>query len=185
MTSTSDEAVTREARFESLFLSNRAGIFGYFLRRAHSNPDAADLLAETFLIAWRKLDEVPAQDAGRLWLFGVARRLLANYHRHERVENSMAAKLRVQMAGQAEQHFGREVALFDEVIASSVDSLRTEDREIIELSAWENLTPTEIANVMGMKPGTVRVRLHRIRRIIASHLISAGYPAATDADCTG
>jgi RNA polymerase sigma-70 factor (ECF subfamily) len=183
--STSDEAITREARFESLFLSNRSGILGYFLRRMHSKPDAADLLAETFLIAWRKLDEIPAQDAGRLWLFGVARRLLANYHRHERVETTMAAKLRVQIAGQVEQHFGRDEAPFDDVIASSLDSLRTEDREIIELSAWEHLTPSEIANVLRMKPGTVRVRLHRIRRIIAAHLISAGYPAAFDADCTG
>jgi RNA polymerase sigma factor (sigma-70 family) len=176
---------TREDRFESLFRSNRTGILTYFLRRVAAKPDAADLLAETFVIAWRKIEKIPADDAGRLWLYGVARRLLANYFRHERVETALAGDLRERIGLQVEHRIGLESVPFEDVIAGSLDTLSAADREIIELSAWEQLTPTEIAGVVGIKAGTARVRLHRIRRTLACHLISAGYPATTDADCAG
>jgi DNA-directed RNA polymerase specialized sigma24 family protein len=65
-------------------------------------------------------------------------------------------------------------ALFAEVIEASVSSLNAGDREIIELRAWEHLTPAEIAEVIGMKPGAIRVRLHRIRSAIGAQLIAAG-----------
>jgi RNA polymerase sigma-70 factor (ECF subfamily) len=180
----SSERPTREERFESLFQNNRSGILAYFLRRVGLNSDAADLLADTFLVAWRRLDEIPGDDAGRMWLFGVARRVLANYHRHELAEHALAGKLRQQIALETAQRVNPDSGPFDDVIATSLEVLSKDDREIIELSAWERLTPTEIASVLEMKPGTVRTRLHRIRRILAPRLISAGYPATVGAECT-
>jgi RNA polymerase sigma-70 factor (ECF subfamily) len=164
-----------EERFELLFRTHRNRILTYLLRRTESKQDAADLLAETFLIAWRKLEDIPAGDGERLWLYGVARRVLANYRRHERVENTLAGELRAQMATHAEQHFGLEASPLDDIITDSLNTLSLADRELIELSAWEHLTPAEIARVVGMKSGTVRVRLHRIRRALAGHLLAAGH----------
>jgi RNA polymerase sigma factor (sigma-70 family) len=182
---TAQNPLTLEERFELLFRTNRSGVLAYFIRRAASKSDAADLLAETFLIAWRKLEEVPLGDSGRLWLYGVARRVLANYHRHERVEGALAVELRAQITVRAELRTDMGTIPFEDAIAGSLDTLSAPDRELIQLSAWEQLTPAEIASVVGMKPGTVRVRLHRARRILASYLIGAGYPATIRADRTG
>jgi DNA-directed RNA polymerase specialized sigma24 family protein len=74
---------------------------------------------------------------------------------------------------------------FGGVIAASLDRLKASDREIIEFSAWEQLTPTEIGNVIGMKAGAVRVRLHRIRTALRTDLISAGYPRSDPLDRVG
>ncbi|MFI0352965.1 RNA polymerase sigma factor [Actinomadura sp. 9N407] len=83
----------RRARFEDIYASNRARILGYALRRTADPQDAADVLAETFLTAWRRLDDVPPDGQARLWLYGVARRVLANHHRGERRRTTLAADL--------------------------------------------------------------------------------------------
>src|SRR6478672_7119633 len=72
---------TREARFEELFARTRSALMGYAVRRVGDPADAADVVAETYLVAWRRLDEVPPGEETRLWLFGVARRVLANHQR--------------------------------------------------------------------------------------------------------
>src|ERR1700743_555243 len=77
-------AAARQSLFEAVYTANHAPILGYALRRTTRPEDAADVLAETFLTAWRRLDEVPDGDGARLWLYGVARRVLANYYRGER-----------------------------------------------------------------------------------------------------
>jgi RNA polymerase sigma-70 factor (ECF subfamily) len=85
---------TREARFEELFARTRSALMGYAVRRVGDPADDADVVAETYLVAWRRLDEVPPGEETRLWLFGVARRVLANHQRGER--RRLAAGLRVE-----------------------------------------------------------------------------------------
>ena len=70
-----------ELRFRELFDSHFRELLGYALRRVGSPEDAADVVAETMLVAWRRIDEVPADGTARLWLYGVARRVLANHRR--------------------------------------------------------------------------------------------------------
>jgi DNA-directed RNA polymerase specialized sigma24 family protein len=67
---------TAADRFEELYRTTRQDILAYLTRRAGDREQAADLLSETYLIAWRKLPQVPVGHEGRLWLFGVARNLL-------------------------------------------------------------------------------------------------------------
>src|SRR5580704_6064903 len=74
----------RRRRFETIYAANCGPILGYVLRRTRNGDDAADVVAETFLTAWRRLDDVPPGDQARLWLYGVARRVLANHQRGER-----------------------------------------------------------------------------------------------------
>src|ERR1700722_134475 len=92
MKSTGDDPSRRE-RFERLYSETRVSILGYLMRRVSDPADAADLLAETYLVAWRKLDDVANEEA-RLWLYGVARRITSHHHRHERVEQGLAKALR-------------------------------------------------------------------------------------------
>src|ERR1700734_3592339 len=88
----------RRHRFEELYAANHVPVLGYVLRRTDSPDDAADVIAETFLTAWRRLDDIPAGDQARLWLYGVARRVLANHHRGERRRSALAERLRADLA---------------------------------------------------------------------------------------
>jgi len=160
-------------------------ILGYLMRRVDDPTDAADLLAETYLVAWRKLDDVAKDGEARLWLYGVARRIASHHHRHERVEQGLAEALRANLSRESVlMRTDRDIP-FGDAISASLDRLKPGDREIIELSAWEQLTPAEIATVIGMKSGAVRVRLHRIRTTMRTELIKAGYPRADPLDRAG
>ena len=157
----------REARFEAVYAANRAPILGYALRRTVSPDDAADVLAETFLTAWRRLDELPGGDGARLWLYGVARRVLANYYRGERRRSALADRLRAELsAGYLPPETTGESAR----IAAALRALPEPDRELLTLAAWEGLDYGQIAVVLGCSRNAVRIRLHRARGRLATEL---------------
>jgi RNA polymerase sigma factor (sigma-70 family) len=156
-------------RFERIYDANYAAIAQYALRRTESSDDAVDVVSETFLTAWRRLHDVPAGDEARLWLYGVARRVLANLHRGTARREQLAARLRTSFAGPlADRPHER-----DEV-RTAFAGLSAGDRELLSLTGWEGLSPAEIATVLGCSRGTVRVRLHRARRRLARGLAMAG-----------
>ena len=157
----------RQARFESLYAANRAPILGYALRRTAGPDDAADILAETFLTAWRRLDELPQGDDGRLWLYGVARRVLANHHRGLRRRSALAGRLRAELTcSYVPSEFDGETAR----IAQALRRLPERQREVLALNAWEGLDYGEIATVLGCSRNAVRIRLHRARASLAAEL---------------
>lgn len=161
-------------RFERLYAEHRRDLLGYFLRRADPT-DAADLLAETFLVAWRRLDAVPDGEAARLWLFGVARNTLRNHRRSTRSALDLAAALQDALA--RAPHAGADSALALSVRAA-LDGLNPPDREVMMLAVYEELTPAEISQVTGRTAASVRTRLHRARRRVAAQLDGTD-PAAT------
>lgn len=154
----------RRRRFEEVYAANCAPILGYLLRRTGNPDDAADVLAETFLIAWRRLDAVPPGDEARLWLYAVARRTLANYHRGERRRTAATSRLRAQLevGYRPPEHTG-ELA----EIAAAFRTLPEADRELLALVGWEGLDHGQIAAVLGCSRNAVRIRLHRARRRFA------------------
>jgi RNA polymerase sigma factor (sigma-70 family) len=161
------DAAERQARFEAVYAANRALILGYALRRTANPDDAADILAETFLTAWRKLAEVPADDDARLWLYGVARRVLANYYRGERRRSALADRLRAELATRYQPpEYGSEHAR----IASALARLPEEQRELLALDAWEGLDCGQLAVVLGCSRNAVRIRLHRARARLTAEL---------------
>jgi RNA polymerase sigma-70 factor, ECF subfamily len=157
-------------RFRSLFAETERDVLAYVLRRVDRAEDAADVVAETFLVAWRRLDRVPAGDGGRLWLYGVARRQLANQRRGEqrrlRLADRLRAELPLAIAG-ARGPEDRRVA----AVHAALARLEEEDREILRLSSWEGLAPAEIAAAMGLPGVTVRSRLHRARKRLRAELL--------------
>lgn len=155
----------RHARFTALFDRTYGPLLAYAVRRVTDPADAADVVAETFLVAWRRLVDVPDGDAARPWLFGVARRVLANHYRGDRRRLALADRLREQLA---------EVAPppepVDRTLKRAMERLPHDDRELLRLVAWEELARDEIALVLGVPRATVRVRLHRARRRLLAEL---------------
>jgi RNA polymerase sigma factor (sigma-70 family) len=157
----------RRRRFEEVYAANHGPILGYVLRRTQSPHDAADVIAETFLTAWRRLDDVPSGDEARLWLYGAARRVLANHHRGERRRSVLSDRLGAEIAGAyLMPEYTGELA----EIAAAFRGLSEADRELLALVAWEGLDHGQVAAVLGCSRNAVRIRLHRARRRFADML---------------
>jgi RNA polymerase sigma factor (sigma-70 family) len=178
----------RRRRFEEIYAVNSAPILGYALRRTENGEDAADVVAETFLTAWRRLDDVPPGQDARLWLYGVARRTLANHRRSERRKSELSDRLSRDLA---QVHRDPEYTGRLAVVASAFRGLSDADRELLGLVGWEGLDHAEIAAVLGCSRNAVRIRLHRARARFAaavSHLDSRqrldAYFPATNGDRT-
>jgi RNA polymerase sigma-70 factor (ECF subfamily) len=153
-----------QTQFEALFLDAREPLLAYLTRRAPFE-DAADLLAEVYLVAWRKRGALPPGEERRLWLYGVARRLLAEHHRH-----SLRRADAQEEAGDAhtpdrQDGDNRRSA----AVRRALESLSDVDQELITLTTWEGLSPADAGRVVGITPGTARVRLHRARARLARH----------------
>lgn len=166
---TLSEARRRE-RFERLFRDTRIPILGYLLRRSGSPEDAADALADIYLIAWTRLEVIPEGDQARLWLFGVARNVLkkgvSRDHSHQALVERLAGELRISSAPPS-------VADDEDAdrLRTALSGLREIDREILTLIAWDGLTPAEVAHVLGLSANTIRVRLHRARTRLQQELL--------------
>ena len=151
-----------EARFERLYTEHGRAVLAYAVRRAADADDAPDVVAETFVVAWRRLGDVPGGGAARLWLYGVARRQLANQHRSERRRERLAERLRAELRGGLEDM--RIAAPQDGAVRAALAGLEPDDQEILRLSTWEELSPREIATVLQISQVAARSRLHRARR---------------------
>ena len=159
-----------EERFTALFEATRLPLLAYAVRRVADPADAADVVAETYLVAWRRLDDVPAGADARPWLFGVARRVLANYHRGERRRVALADRLRDSLTTAL---VPAEVTESQSCVVAAMEQLSEDDREILRLVAWEDLARDEIAHVMGLSRAAVRLRLHRARRRLAAAMAAS------------
>lgn len=142
-----------------------------YARRRVGPADVDDIAAETLLVLWRRLDDVPA-DAALPWCYNVARNCVANLHRaamrRERLAQRLAAEppAPVDLGGQASaSELGMDAALA---------SLSAKDREIVLLWAWEGLAPREIAIALGTSANAVSLRLSRAKRRLRSQLARHG-----------
>ncbi|MDT4920205.1 MAG: hypothetical protein QOI15_1107 [Pseudonocardiales bacterium] len=158
-------AETRQDRFEQVVGEIADPIRRYALRR--TDPDTADdVLADTLLVVWRRLDEIPP-DARLPWCYAVAKKSLANLNRGARRQRNLVERI-VRLDPPTDTV--DTPALPDADVARALASLRGEDQELLRLSAWEDLAPAEIATVLGLTPNAVRIRLHRARRRFADAL---------------
>jgi RNA polymerase sigma-70 factor (ECF subfamily) len=150
----------RRHRFDDLFASYGADVVAYCRWRAGSPSDAQDAVADVFLTAWRRLDDVPDDDGARLWLYATARRVLANQRRSERRRAALSERIEVESAARLGSPTDAEGALVHEALAR----LSTADREVLLLAEWEGRSPAEIGFLLGCRAVTARGRLHRARR---------------------
>jgi RNA polymerase sigma factor (sigma-70 family) len=151
-----------QARFSRLYREQGRAILTYALRRVADPEDAPDVVAETFLVAWRRFDDVPIGDDARLWLYGVARLVLGNLRRSERRRTRLGARLAESLRTEIATH-AAPAGEAAEVLRAMAE-LGAEDRELLMLVSWEELTPAEAARVLGLSALATRSRLHRARR---------------------
>jgi RNA polymerase sigma-70 factor (ECF subfamily) len=157
-------------RFEDVYRDTRVRVLGYLLRRTENREDAADLLADVYLIAWRRIRDVPNGEEARLWLFGVARRVLANHHRKKRSETGLASALQTNLRLVEVHSCTPDGDLSTGPVLTALAALDERDRELLLLSAWEELSPSQIAKVVGRPAGLVRVQLHRARKRLGERI---------------
>ncbi|MET0414424.1 MAG: sigma-70 family RNA polymerase sigma factor [Actinoplanes sp.] len=150
-----------EGWFTSLYAAEYAHIVRYGLRRLADSEASAELAQEVFVVAWRRRGEVP--DRSLPWLYGVARRLLANQWRSRRTAPDVVPITDVDLAGVADLSCtDTNVGIAD--VRAALATLGDLDQEILRLIGWEELTVSEAAQVLGCTRTTAAVRLHRARR---------------------
>jgi RNA polymerase sigma-70 factor, ECF subfamily len=153
---------TREERFNRLHERHFEAIRRYAYRRSPALAD--DIVAETFLVAWRRIDDVPCDE--RPWLFGVARHARLNLQRSARRQQAVANRL----SGGLDETLPSRAEQPGEAIGRALSALPERDREILLLHAWEGLGRREIAAALGCSVANVSVRLHRARTRFAAAL---------------
>src|SRR5665213_1723515 len=150
-----------EERFGAIYESTRPLITAYALRRTASREDTADVVADTYEIAWRKLDDIPGSPDDVLWLYVTARRVLSNHHRRHRRRDELATRI---ADGLGTIDRSEEPIDEDSLVAlSCLRSLPEEDRELLMLTAWDGLSGADAGRALGCSPTAARIRLHRAR----------------------
>lgn len=160
-------------RFTEIYEENQAALAAYALRRATTPEDAADVVAETFAVAWRRIGQVPPGRDATLWLFGTARRVLANQRRGERRRARLSLRLRAQPA-QLQQMGAHERVGDLELAGVALQRLSAAQRDLLGLVAWEGLSTAELAAVLGCSHNAAKIRLHRARRALLGEMERIG-----------
>lgn len=160
-----DFSSSDSARFAAIYQREHSDVLRFIARRLNP-PDLAraeDVAHETFLVAWRRLTEIPVNlNEARAWLFTVARNCLLNELR----KGSKRAQLNVRIADTA-----ADAAAFSEpdAIGAKLDltaawnRLDAGDQEVIALNYWDGLSSAEAAKVLGITGPNYRIKLHRAR----------------------
>lgn len=156
-----------DVRFRHLYDGNLDPLRRYCFRRLPADQ-VDDAVAEVFLVAWRRMSDVPDGDEARLWLYGIARNVVRNQRRSNRRQLRLASKVR-RTDTQVAPDPGVEVvrrADYQETL-DCLATLREGDQEVLRLAAWEELKPAEIGDVLGVAPHAVSARLSRARDRLA------------------
>jgi RNA polymerase sigma factor (sigma-70 family) len=150
------EPEDRSARFETLFRAEYPSVVAYLSRRAE--PDVVDdLVDEVFLVAWRRLDRVPEDP--RPWLLAVARNVLGTHIRGARRSRALTLRLATSQVDWTSPP----PAITSGEAAAALAGLAPKDQEALMLVSWDGLSPREAALVLGERPASFRMRLHRAR----------------------
>jgi RNA polymerase sigma factor (sigma-70 family) len=192
-----DDRDQRECRFRSLYEEHYRSIQAYAVRRVESADDVADVVAEVFTIAWRRLARIPEPPADRLWLYGVARRVVAGKLRSVRRRRQLTARLQASHAADPNPGHDQESAVRlghvlvhgaatdapaadaavrvgsqRDRLAAAIARLRPAEREALALVLWDELSHAEAAQVLGCSVNAVAIRVHRAKARLRDALTS-------------
>ncbi len=180
MPETEEDRDDRASRFRALYTTHYQAMLAYAIRRTEPSEDATDIVADIFTTAWRRLDQVPAAPSDRLWLYGVAQRVVAGRRRSARRLRSLTLRLRAEQTVLAPQQAGGRDPARDHLIAA-LDRLSPAEREVLQLVLWEQLSHAEAAQVLGCSANAVAIRVHRAKARLRDLLATgADQPAHTE-----
>jgi RNA polymerase sigma-70 factor (ECF subfamily) len=160
-----------EPSFDAAFAAEFASLHRYLARRVGVSA-ADDLAAETFVVAFRSWDKLDPARPVRPWLYGIAANVMRHHWRKER------RMLRAYARTGVDPVFAEDVvAEGSRELAVALAELRRDEREILLLTAWAELTDAEIADALGLPLGTVKSRLSRAREKMRNRLDPVGQEA--------
>ncbi|MEO9118359.1 MAG: sigma-70 family RNA polymerase sigma factor [Solirubrobacteraceae bacterium] len=158
------DAELRRARFDALFREHHPAIQAFARRRVPAEV-VDDIVSETFLVVWRRLDDVPAVPLP--WLLAVARNVVGTEWRGAARRQRLWVRAQ---RGHVKTYESSESGTEDGRVLTALAVLRERDREALTLVAWDGLTPAQAAAVVGEPPARFRQRLHRARRRLRAEL---------------
>lgn len=163
---------------QQIITSNAGDVLAYLERRVRPAADAADLLSEVMLVAWRRRARVPRDPRqARMWLFGVARMTLGNHDRGALRRDRLAARLRseLELAARCDEAAGSEDRATE--VREAIASLPPDLAELVRLVHWDGFSLNDAAQLLELNPSTARGRYQRARELLAQSL----RPAAVEA----
>ena len=151
---------SHDDRFRRLVRENSPEVANYLRRRLYplTSADLDDLVEETMVVVWRRLDDVPV-DAERPWIIGVARNVLRNARRSQNRRHAFEASLSPSSPDPSAEDY----VIADSSVREALGSLNDDDREILMLNAWDGLEPAELAIALAITTNAAAVRLSRAR----------------------
>jgi RNA polymerase sigma-70 factor (ECF subfamily) len=159
----------RVARFKVFYQAHYLAISGYVRRRVPEH-ESADIMAQVFTVAWRRFEVVPCPPSDRPWLYGVARKSVADYRR--------SLRRRLRLLARLSQEATRAPSTPDELgpararVEAAIRRLRPRDREVLTLVIWDDLSHAEVAAVLGCSVNAVELRLRRARSRVREALLA-------------
>lgn len=167
-----------ETRFRRLYEEHYETLLAYAARRWPDLNDAHDVVADTFLVLWRRFGDAPVNDEEVLpWLYGISRRVLANRYRGRLRRERLAARFAQLRSEPAETDELAAVHVRAQLVLGALLELREHEREILLLAAWERLSTSEIAAVLGCSENAAALRLHRARRRLTEVVATENAPS--------
>ena len=152
----------RDQDFARVVAAHRNAILRYGLRRLDVHAAAEDLVAETFVVMWRRFDDVPPRDEELFWLYGIAGRVLANLLRGR--QRSMRLETRLAFEREVDHATPRYTEEDVEALMEALGELSPDERELIQLTYWEKLSYREMGLVLGCSEKAAGIRLSRARK---------------------
>jgi RNA polymerase sigma-70 factor (ECF subfamily) len=158
----------RAGRLEDLAELHGPRVLAYIVRRVDPRDDAADVYTDVLAVCWRRINTVPTDDAQAFaWMIGVARNCLSNHRRGSIRRSALADKLRHSLPGATTEPDPTLTAEATELLGL----LNNDDRELVTLVYWDDLSITQAATVLGLTPVATRKRLERVRSFLRQQLM--------------
>lgn len=165
-----NSTVDREEQFEDLVRRYSRPVIAFCLRRS-THVDAHDAAADVFAIAWRRFDDIPGDDRTLCWLFGVARRVLANQqrsrHRRTRLREKMGAMVQSPIAGPEAVVVRSDT---DQEVIDALHRLEPRDQEVLALLVWDEVSRSDAARILDISLEALHKRFQRALRRLEHEL---------------
>ena len=159
----------RRKKFENIYDQFVKDKTVYASRRSKNPETTADIVAETFMICWRRLNDIPDPPDAKFWLYRTARGVISNAYRKKANSEQLGKGLSSFLEKHGQDDFSSSTTdqLF---VREELNKLDDDDKEIIMLKYWDGMKAKEIAEIIGISTVAARKRLNRASKLLKVRL---------------